>query len=88
MHVVAGQYSFDNLNKVFSANLPDDLSHAQPDITLQDHVAIFGDPHLMIARMIESAVLAIFLESMIIHLLTALKRCRLKHGGANSNKWS
>ena len=45
MHVVAGQYTLDNLNTVFTANLPDDLSHAQPDVTLQNLVTIFGDPN-------------------------------------------
>jgi len=55
--MIAGQHSRDNLYPAFSANLPDDFPHPQPNIAMQNLVTVFGNPYQMIT-MIKRAVLA------------------------------
>jgi hypothetical protein len=53
--MIARQHASDNVNVIFRADLPDDVSHAQPDIAEQNFVTILRRPDQVIA-VVENAM--------------------------------
>ena len=49
--MVTGHNALDDLDTVFTTNMPDGLSNPQPHITLKHLVAVLGDPYEVIAVM-------------------------------------
>lgn len=59
---IARQDTLDDLDTVFRTSLPNDLSDTQSDVATQDLVAVFGDPHQVIAVVVGSALSHAFVK--------------------------